>query len=309
MSHAHAQAKTVAAKEKARGTLLASVRPQEVKDKDGKLIENTEVICCSYYEENKDKPFHMMSNIVEGVEVIDLTKRCYSVSTQKYFDVVIKRLSLANLYNQLMNQVDRADQLRNHLRPDGLWLRMRKWWWAFFLWGMGQSVVNAYVLYKKVCERAKQNPMTHLDFQVAVITCWCTTPKIILEPGKATAAVPFASPRGTTSGAASRTPAPAAAVGAPTAAAGTPASGGKPSMISDKRIEEAKVSYATCPELHTICMPIMGEQGGANCQMCNTKRGQTEGKRVQTPAVMRCAHCNFQVCCADCWMKLHGYGK
>ena len=293
--------------------MRASVRPQEVKDASGNLIENTEVICCSYYEENKEKPFHMMSNIVEGVEVIDLTRRCYSTSTQKYFDVVIKRLSLANEYNHLMNQVDRADQLRNHLRPDGLWLRMRKWWWAFLLWGMGQSVVNAYVLYKKVNERAGKTPMTHLQFQVAVITCWCTTPKIILEPSKATAAVPFASPRASTSAtaqtSASNTTAPATTAATPTSNATTPATDepAKPSMITDQRLEAAKQSYVMSPELHTICMPIMGEKGNGDCQVCNSKR--FGGTRVQHPSVMRCAHCNFQVCSAECWMKVHGYAK
>ena len=134
--------------------MRASVRPQEVKDASGNLIENTEVICCSYYEENKEKPFHMMSNIVEGVEVIDLTRRCYSTSTQKYFDVVIKRLSLANEYNHLMNQVDRADQLRSYYRPDQS-MRVNKWWWAQFIWSLGIASVNAYLVYLRICEREK----------------------------------------------------------------------------------------------------------------------------------------------------------
>ena len=45
----------------------------------------------------------------------------------KHFYVTIKRLSLADLYNKNMNSVDLADQLRNNYRPDGLWLRNRKW--------------------------------------------------------------------------------------------------------------------------------------------------------------------------------------
>mmetsp|Transcript_10044 Transcript_10044/g.26008 ORF Transcript_10044/g.26008 Transcript_10044/m.26008 type:complete len:188 (+) Transcript_10044:437-1000(+) len=181
--------------------MRASVRPQEVKDASGNLIENTEVICCSYYEENKEKPFHMMSNIVEGVEVIDLTKRCYSTSTQKYFDVVIKRLSLANEYNLL-------------------------------------------------------------QFQVAVITCWCTTPKIILEPTKATAVVPFASPRASTSApaqtSAPNTTAPATTVATPASNAATPAADepAKPSMITEQRVEAAKQSYAMSPVVRSSTMLI-----------------------------------------------------
>mmetsp|Transcript_819 Transcript_819/g.2259 ORF Transcript_819/g.2259 Transcript_819/m.2259 type:complete len:317 (+) Transcript_819:3-953(+) len=82
---------------KARGTLLASWRPHELKDESGASIENTTVVCTSYYEDNAEKPFHMMSNIVDSVEVIDIRRLCYSTATRKYFYVTIKRLSLANL--------------------------------------------------------------------------------------------------------------------------------------------------------------------------------------------------------------------
>lgn len=134
-----------------------------------------------------------------------LTKRCYSVSTQKYFDVVVKRLSLANEYN-------------------------------------------------------------HLQFQVAVITCWCTAPKIILEPSKATAAIPLTSPPARTAQCGGlRTPAPAptpaqassngASSKSTANAAPTPAE--KISQITEKRVVEAKASYATSPELHTINWPLL----------------------------------------------------
>ena len=99
--------------ERAKGTLLASVRAKD-------MPQGCEVICTSYYD---DSPFHMMSNVVEGVEVIEFSRKCFNVSTQKHFWVVIKRLSLADLYNHNMNQVDLADQLRGWYRPDGLWIR------------------------------------------------------------------------------------------------------------------------------------------------------------------------------------------
>ena len=93
----------------------------------------------------------------------------------------VKRLSLADLYNFNMNQVDRADQLRHYYRPDGLWVRIRKWWWAVFLWALGQAKVNAYAAYVKVCKGVGKKPMSHLDFHVAVVTTWCTQPKLVLE--------------------------------------------------------------------------------------------------------------------------------
>ena len=94
------------------------------------------------------------------------------------------------MYNKNMNSVDMADQLRNVYRPDGLWMRMRKWWWSFFLWCMGQSIINGYLVYKRVCEDEGAEPMSHLDFHVAVATAWCTTPKLVLAPEKAASAVP-----------------------------------------------------------------------------------------------------------------------
>ncbi len=63
-----------------------------------------------------------------------------------------------------MNSVDIADQLRNVYRPDGLWMRQRKWWWAIFLWAIGQSLVNGYLVYKRVCELARVKPKSHLQF-------------------------------------------------------------------------------------------------------------------------------------------------
>jgi len=106
----------------------------------------------------------------------------------------VKRLSLADLYNFNMNNVDVADQLRGYYRPDGLWIKLRKWWWSIFLWAMGQSVVNGYVLYKAVCRRAKIRPMDHLDFHVAVTTAWCKTPELVLEYKKEVPQVDAAAP-------------------------------------------------------------------------------------------------------------------
>ena len=139
---------------------------------------------------------------------------------------------------------------------------------------MGQSVVNAYVLYKKVCERANQNkPMTHLDFQVSVITCWCTTPKIILEPGKATAAVPLTSPPakgGVRDGKCVPTPASAPAVAGSSDTPAAPLTDEKASQITEKRVNAAKMSYGTSPELHTVCLPIQTGKGNIRCILFKT---------------------------------------
>ena len=165
------EVKTAKALEEAKGTVKASVRSIAGAPK-------CEVICCSYYD---DKPFHMMGNTSDGISVIEWHRKCFNTSTQRHFYVIVKRLSLADLYNFNMNNVDLADQLRGYYRPDGLWIKLRKWWWSIFLWAMGQTVVNGYVLYKAVCRQAKVKPMDHLDFHVAVTTAWCRTPQLVLD--------------------------------------------------------------------------------------------------------------------------------
>ena len=90
-----------------------------------------------------------------------------------------------------MNSVDISDQLRMTYRPDGLWLRNRKWWWAIMLWALGQAVTNAYIAYKRTCEKRRQDVVvSHLDFQLAVSEAWCKTPQLVLNPKKAAAAKP-----------------------------------------------------------------------------------------------------------------------
>ena len=51
-----------------------------------------------------------------------------------------------------------------------------EWWWSIFLWCLGQSVVNGYLVYKCIYVNAKVMPMSHLNFHVKVATAWCLTP-------------------------------------------------------------------------------------------------------------------------------------
>ncbi len=56
------------------------------------------------------------------------------------------RLNVIDDYNQNMNNVDIADQLRGQYRPDH-WLRHKMWWLAIFIWGLRVAKVNAYKIY------------------------------------------------------------------------------------------------------------------------------------------------------------------
>jgi hypothetical protein len=54
-----------------------------------------------------------------------------------------------------MNTMDLADQVRGSYRPDR-WMRQRKWWWAFFIWGIGVAGVNAFKMYDSMYEEEKE---------------------------------------------------------------------------------------------------------------------------------------------------------
>ena len=270
-----------------------------------------DVICASYYDENAGKPFHMnmMTNVVEGVGVIEIQRKCFSTTTMKHFYVTIMRLSLADLYNKNMNSVDIADQLRNNYRPDGLWLRFRKWWWSVMLWCLGQAVTNGYLMYKRVCELEGVKPMTHLKFQEQVATAWCLSPMIILDEKQASAATSRA------------TPAPRT-----TPSTGTGNNSGKErgGYLTPDRLSQAAESYKMNPALH-VCEEcesfdrndeagiVQAETWTPKCQICNkglcqhAKDKGTVGKRCQKAAIMCCTGCNVLVCGPYCWKKLHGY--
>jgi len=207
-----------------------------------------------------------------------------------------------------MNSVDIADQLRNVYRPDGLWMRMRKWWWSIFLWAMGQSVVNAYLVYVRVCEKAGATAMTHLDFHVAVATAWCRTPKLLLDPPKAAAAVPKSAPAG-------KRARKSDAVDA------DPATANAQRSYRGHVIEECKQSYQSSPGLHEVEMAlkatgVTNSHKTKDCQICSTglspwssKEPWGEGPRMQMRSCMRCGECKFHVCSVECWQVLHGYYK
>jgi hypothetical protein len=78
-------------------------------------------------------------------------------------------------YNNFMNNVDQADQLRNQYRCDH-WTRTRKWWWAIWLWGLQVLCVNAYVLYQHahlyIWKSKKSRLLTHYEFQKLIALHW-----------------------------------------------------------------------------------------------------------------------------------------
>ena len=124
------------------------------------------LVCVSVYD---TKPVHILSTIATHVDWKTMTRDVYAASEGKCVPMKYLRLTLIDEYNNFMNAVDLADQLRNHYRFNH-WLRNRKWWWSIFLWALGVATTNAFKMYERLYEeeRAKKVPMckkwSHLEF-------------------------------------------------------------------------------------------------------------------------------------------------
>ena len=148
---------------KVRGTVKAAVLQG---DKDC-----PDLVAVSVYD---TKPVHFISTIVESIEWIVKGKKVWNEAAAEMKPLKFLRLNCNDDYNNKMNSVDLADQLRNNYRFDH-WLRNFKWWWAVFLWWYGVMVVNAYVVYCSVMEEAKvpkRQRLTHYQFRLAIARIW-----------------------------------------------------------------------------------------------------------------------------------------
>ena len=64
-------------------------------------------------------------------------------------------LNVIDVYNNYMNLVDIADQLRNQYCSDH-WIHNKKWWWEFFIWAIRVAAVNGWKIYKEMHAKAKE---------------------------------------------------------------------------------------------------------------------------------------------------------
>jgi hypothetical protein len=84
--------------------------------------------------------------------------------------VDVEIINVAKDYNDNMNGVDLADQLRGSFNPQ---IRTRKWWHRFFWWSVTTAISNAYIMYKThlaTLNATTPHPnlkiFSHADFQV-----------------------------------------------------------------------------------------------------------------------------------------------
>ena len=83
------------------------------------------------------------------------------------------RMNNIDQYNYSMGHMDLSDQLRDQYRMN-YWIRNRKWWWSFVLWGLGVAITSAYVMYKTLNMqngRKKNELISHHDFIKRIALC------------------------------------------------------------------------------------------------------------------------------------------
>ena len=71
-----------------------------------------------------------------------------------------------HMYNFGVGSVDVADQLHMQYITDR-WMSNRKWWWSIFLWVLGGSATNAYLIYREIFWWAKRNKMYRVTNEIS----------------------------------------------------------------------------------------------------------------------------------------------
>ena len=130
-----------------------------------------DLVAVSVYD---TKPVHFISSICDSIKWIDKNRKVWNEAKQEFSNMNFLRLNVNNDYNNDMNAVDIADQLRNNYRFDH-WLRNFKWWWSIFMWAFGVLIVNSYVVYNSVCDATgllKKQRYSQYQFRLAIARMW-----------------------------------------------------------------------------------------------------------------------------------------
>ncbi len=123
------------------------------------------------------KPVNFLSTTCTNLTWKEKTKKAYDKVSGTMVSMKLLLTNIQDEYNQSMNHVDRADQLRGSYQADK-WKWNRKWWWSIWMWGIETLLVNAYVLYREthlLMWKAKKSHLTsHYDFRWAITKAWLT---------------------------------------------------------------------------------------------------------------------------------------
>lgn len=121
------------------------------------------------------KPVHFLSMSCTELKWVEKEKVVFDKKEEKRVKMRFLRCSINDDYNNGMNGVDIADQLRGSYRIDR-WMRKRKWWWSIWMWGVQVLLVNAYVLYKTahlyMWKKNKKSIMSQYEFRRQIALAW-----------------------------------------------------------------------------------------------------------------------------------------
>jgi hypothetical protein len=294
-----------------RGKTIAAV----LKDDD----KCPDLLCVSLYD---TKPVHLLSTVAETIDWTTKTRKVWSTAHWKEVMMQYLRLNLINDYNNNMNSVDLADQLRNCYRMNH-WMRNRKWWWAIMLWGIGTAATNGYIIYDRSYKEEKKKggimppKLSHLDFLVELSKDFIGL--VDEEPeSEATSAVSVSTTRRGSSYSVS-----SAAVSMPslpnmlydiTTAEGREEwfANNKTSNITEKRMGNNYFSDRFDGRFHPSIPKIADADYCQYCRykyshMCNIQdRGMNNWMHNNRAKVSRCLVCNVNLCWA-CNLEWHGH--
>jgi len=150
--------------EKVRGTTKAAVLTGDP--------EAPDLVAFSVYD---TKPVHFLSMACTGLKWIEKRKKVFDRESNKNVSMAFLRCEVTDTYNNGMNSVDIADQLRGTYRFDR-WMRKRKWWWSIWMWGLQVLLVNAYLLYRSahiiIWKTERKQILDQYKFREEIIKSW-----------------------------------------------------------------------------------------------------------------------------------------
>ncbi|KAK3286266.1 hypothetical protein CYMTET_6168 [Cymbomonas tetramitiformis] len=250
--------------------------------------EDFKLFAVSVYD---SKPVHMLSTAHSCVELVDKVRQVWDPAQGKKVDLEFQRLNVIDDYNFRMNGVDVADQLRLVYRLDGPWMRMRKWWWAIFLWAIGVAIVNAYLIYTRQCSVKKLVPMTHLEFceRLAQDLCYPSGPAQVNKSARRSSFPSEASSTGKTKYAARLTK-------------------GLLTKWTSRFIGKHPISEITSDKDCQLCK-LKAAEFSEERSSKRHKVGEKVSKGVQQGRIrakLCCIACGVNLCGASCWNEFHG---
>ena len=131
------------------------------------------ILACIIYD---TKPVHIISTASDNFKWTPIKKKLYSKIYNNTVDMTFHYLGVIHMYNFGMGSVNVADQRCMQYIPYH-WMCNRKCWWSIFIWLIGGTAKNAYLIYREIIFQSKinkmyrvPNGMSHLQFPVSMFT-------------------------------------------------------------------------------------------------------------------------------------------